>query len=356
MPFLKFKHIGITGIAATVPTKIIDNYTYTHFMTESEVSSIIKMTGIEKRRFSDPETCSSDLSVHAARSLMDSLAIDRKSIDVLIFVSQTPDYRSPPTSMFIADRLGLKKDTGAFDVNLGCSGFIYGLQAAFLYASQEGINKVLLLNAETKSKSISSTDKSTSLLFGDGATAVIVEKINEDNPTIMSMNSNGGGSKFIIMPAGGYRKQSSFETLQERVFPDGSIRNEEQSTMDGEAVFNFTISDVPKDIRSTLQQSGFSWEEIDYFVPHQAIRFITDHIARKFKIPQDKVLYSLQKYGNTSSVSIPLTLAEHLSTQEYINNTRLLMTGFGVGLSWGTVVTSLNGCKNCGVAEYAPDA
>ncbi|MDD2229234.1 MAG: ketoacyl-ACP synthase III [Candidatus Cloacimonetes bacterium] len=356
MPYLKFTNVGITGISATVPTKIIDNYSYTHFMTESEVSSIIKMTGIEKRRFSDPETCSSDLSVHAARSLINSLSIDRKSIDVLIFVSQTPDYRSPPTSMLIADRLGFGKDVGAFDVNLGCSGFVYGLQIAFLYASQAGINKVLLLNGETKSKSISSRDKSMSLLFGDGATAVIVEKINEDNPTVMSMNSNGAGSKYIMMPAGGYRKPSSLETLQEREYPDGSIRNEEQTSMDGEAVFNFTISDVPKDIRSTLQESGFSLENIDYFVPHQANRFITDHIARKLKIPKEKILYSLQKYGNIASVTIPLTLAEHLSTKGYVNNTRLLLAGFGTGLSWGTIITTLHGCKNCGVSEYAPDA
>lgn len=355
MPYLRFNKVGITGIAACVPPHKIDNYAYTHFMGKEEVDSVIKMTGIAKRRFSDSETCSSDLSVSAAKHLLETLGIDKKSIDLVLFVSQTPDYRTPPSSMLISHRLGLGKNVGAFDINLGCSGFIYGLQVAFHYAAHATIDKVLLLNGETKSKAYSTKDKATSLLFGDGAAAVIIEKTRSDNPTIMSMNSNGEGAKYIIMPAGGYRKPSSFETLVERSYPDGSIRTEEQGSMDGESVFNFTITDVPKDIKSILVEAQVSANEIDFFIPHQANKFITDHIAKKLKIANEKVLYSLQKYGNTSSVSIPLTIADSFPAGDIIDKAKVLMTGFGVGLSWGSIITNLDGCQNCGVIEYAKD-
>ena len=352
MAYLRFSDIGITAIAGSIPQKIIDNHDYTHFLTPKEVNILIKMTGIASRRFADQNTCSSDLCLDAAEKMFADTGIDRKEIDVLLFVSQTPDYRTPPSSMMIADKLELNKDIGAFDINLGCSGFVYGLQVAFLYAQQPEIRKVLLLNGETKSKAYSAKDKATSLLFGDGATATIIEKIKYSNPTIMSMNSNGAGSQYIIMPGGGYRNPSSPETLMEKTYPDGSIRTDEQGSMNGEAVFNFTITDVPKDIDNTLTEYGKSWEQIDFFVPHQANKFITNHIAKKFKIPSEKVLYSLHKYGNTSSVSIPLTITDSLPSGIINRKTLVLLSGFGVGLSWGTVITDLHGCHICGVKEY----
>lgn len=352
MPYLKFDKVGITAIAGCVPPRLVDNSKYTHFMSEKEVGLVIEMTGIATRRFADADTCSSDLAICAAQSMFEQINIDKNEIDMLIFVSQTPDYRTPPVSMMIADKLGLGKAVGAFDINLGCSGFMYGVQTAYLYASQPGIRKVLLLNGETKSKAYSAKDKATSLLFGDGATATLVEKIERENPTLMSMNSNGAGYKHIIMPGGGYRKPSSIDTLMEREYPDGSIRSEEQGSMDGEAVFNFTITDVPRDIKATMTEAGLDWDNIDYFVPHQANRFITNHIAKKFKIPPEKVLYSLHKYGNTSSVSIPLTLADTIPVGRIKDPLRVLMAGFGVGLSWGTAITDLQGAVICGVCEH----
>lgn len=351
MPYLRFNNVGITAIAGSIPTRVIDNRNYTHFMSEKEVQTLIEMTGIAARRFADEDTCASDLCISAAERLFAETGIPREQIDMVLFVSQTPDYRTPPTSMMIADKLVLGKKVGAFDINLGCSGYMYGLQTAFLYASQPGIRKVLLLNGETKSKAYSSKDKATSLLFGDAGTATLVERIVEENPTLMSMNSNGAGYKYILMPAGGYRKPSSPETLAEKKYPDGSIRTEEQGSMDGEAVFNFTITDVPRDIKATLEEAGIGWEDVDCFIPHQANRFITNHIAKKFKIPAEKVLYSMHKYGNTSSVSIPLTIADSFSSGMIRNKTLTVMSGFGVGLSWGTVITDLKGCIICGVKD-----
>jgi 3-oxoacyl-[acyl-carrier-protein] synthase-3 len=352
MAFLRFENISITALSGVVPPRIIDNINYTHFMTKSEVEAVIKMTGIAQRRFADENTCSSDLCVAAAERLFQECDIDRNEIDILIFVSQTPDYRTPPTAMMLQDRLCLSKDVGSFDINLGCSGYIYGLANAFLYASQPSIRKVLLLNGETKSKAYSTKDKGTSLLFGDGATATIVEKTEYTNPTYISLKSDGAGYKHIIMPGGGYRMPSSADTLLERTYEDGSIRTYEQGSMDGAAVFNFTITEVPAEIRNLMSKVNLSWDDIDYFVPHQANKFITDHIAKKFKLNPDKVLYSLQKYGNTSSASIPLTIVSELFDMAQDNEVRLLLSGFGVGLSWGNVITSLKNCKIAQVVDY----
>ncbi len=351
MAYLHFKNVGITGIAAVVPKKIIKNSEYTHFMSAEEVASIIKMTGIAERRFADDQTCSSDLCLAAAERLLNDNKIDRTEIDILIFVSQTPDYRTPPTSMLLQDKLNLAKSTGAFDINLGCSGYVYGLATAFLMASQPGIRKVLLLNGETKSKAYSTKDKSTSLLFGDAGAATLVEKIDNENPTVISMNSDGSGYEHILMPGGGYRKPSSVETLLERQYEDGSIRTEEHGSMNGPAVFNFTITSVPADIKATLAEASTNWDEIDYFIPHQANKFITDHIAKKFKISPGKVLYSLDKYGNTSSVSIPLTLVSRLGQSIKNKEIKVALSGFGVGLSWGTVITSLSHCSVSALGE-----
>ena len=153
------------------------------------------------------------------------------------------------------------------------------------------------------------------------------------------------------MPGGGYRNPSSILTLEEKLYPDGSIRSDEQGFMDGEAVFNFTITDVPKDIKNTLEEAAKTWDDITFFIPHQANKFITNHIAKKFKIPENKVLYSIEKYGNTSSVSIPLTLVDHFQNELIENNITVLLSGFGVGLSWGTSITNLFGCKMCGKVE-----
>lgn len=350
MAFLKFSGISISGIAAAVPSKIIENKDYTHFLSEKEVSMVIKMTGIEKRRFADDKTCASDLSYSAAQTLLTEMDVNLEEIDMLIFVSQTPDFRTPPTSMIIQERLGLPKSTGCFDINLGCSGFIYGVATAFTYANMPTIRKVLLLNGETKSKAYSAKDKATSLLFGDGGTATLIEK-KGDHDTFITLNSNGAGSKFIKMPGGGYRNPSSIETLKEKVYEDGSIRTDEQGSMDGEAIFNFTITDVPRDMKNMLKTSETNLDDIDYIIPHQANKFITDHIAKKLKVDKSKMVYAIQKFGNTSGVSIPLTIVSELQNELNYNCKQLMMTGFGVGLSWGSIITTFDKCYISNIKE-----
>ena len=341
MSYLHFNNVSITSISAAIPKRIINNKDYTHFMSEQEVQTVIKMTGIEQRRFADDKICSSDLCYEAAIKLFNETDINKNDIDVLLFVSQTPDYRTPPTSMMLADKLGLKENLGAFDINLGCSGYVYGLCLAYSFCAQKTIDKVLLLNGETRTKVYSFKDKSTGLLFGDAGAATLIERNKDAGDSFFSLNADGSKYQFIMIPAGGYRYPSSSETVKEKVFDDGSIRTDEQGIMDGSGVFDFTIQDVPQDIIRVLNESGRSINDIDIFLFHQANKFITDHIAKKMGIPLEKVPYSLEKFGNTSSVSIPLNIVSELSHQLPNETKTVLMTGFGVGLSWATGLLNL---------------
>ena len=344
MAFLTFKNIGISGIAAVVPRNIIKNTDLTRIVTEQEVENSIKTTGIAERRFADKHICSSDLCYEAAVNLLDHMNIDRNSIDMLIFVSQTPDYRQPTTATILQHRLELPKSVGAFDMNLACSGYIYGLSTSFSYASQNGVNKVLLLVGETLSKIISLKDRATSLLFGDGGSATLIEKGEDFGESYFSLNSDGAGDWVLKIPAGGYRNPSSEESLKEKKYEDGSIRTEEQLFMDGVEVFNFTMREIPKDIRKLLKYANHNFNEIDYIIFHQANKFITDFFAKKLKYPIERVPYSIQKFGNTSAVSIPLTIVSELQNEFTNNRKKLILSGFGGGLSWGSVLLELSDC------------
>ena len=186
-------------------------------MASQTVSDIIDKTGVEERRVSDATTTSSDLCFAAAQQLFSENKIDKSKIDILIFISQTPDYRMPATSIILQGRLGLSKSTAAFDVNLGCSGFVYGLSIAYAYAKQPGIRKVLILDGETRSKVYHPKDRKTGFIFGDAAIAAIVEKDDNIGKSIFSLNSDGSLHDLIKIDAGGYRNPSSNETLKEKV-------------------------------------------------------------------------------------------------------------------------------------------
>ena len=341
MAVLHYSGIGISGIAAAVPIDVRDNLEPTDFFTEKELKSVVKMTGIRQRRVAPEDMCASDLCFRAADRLLEEMNIDRNTIDILIFISQTPDYRMPATGIILQHRLGLPKTTAAFDVNLGCSGFIYGLGLAYSFCMQPSVRKVLLLNGETRTKAYSFKDKSTGLLFGDAGSAALIEKNEGAIDSWLSLNADGKRSNMIMIPSGGYRNPSSLESLSEKTYSDGSIRNDEQGIMDGQGVFDFTITEIPADITKTLDMSGLTIEDIDLFLLHQANKFIADHIAKKMGIPLDKVPYCLQRFGNTSSVSIPLTMVSEARPYLCGANNRLLMCGFGVGLSWGTAVINL---------------
>jgi 3-oxoacyl-[acyl-carrier-protein] synthase-3 len=351
MAYLCFEDIGITHMAAAVPSKIIKNREYTEYFSKDIVDAIVDKTGVEQRRFSTINQTSSDLCYAAAIKLFEDKEIDKSEIDVLLFISQTPDYRMPATSITLQHRLGLSKTTAAFDINLGCSAFVYGLSVAYAYANMPGIGKVLLLNGETRSKVYHPKDRQTAFIFGDAAVAVIIEKQKNLGKSYFSLNSDGSKSDLIKINAGGYRIPSSEETLKEKVVDEhGNIRTDEHGYINGGDVFNFVLREIPKSIKQTLDYANTSLDECDFIICHQANKFMNDYLIRKLKLNSCKVPSTIEKFGNTSSVSIPLTIIDKLK-DDLNGEKKLLLSGFGVGMSWGTAVLNTRNVKILGVFE-----
>ncbi len=344
MALLQFNNVGITGMSAAVPKNVVDNYNYTEHFDKESVKEIVDKVGIKERRFTDSDTCSSDLCFAAAEKLISDMNIDKEEIDLLVFVSQTPDYRMPATSVILQDRLGLSKNTAAFDLNLGCSAFVYGLSVVYGLMQTGGFRKALLLDGETRSKVYSPKDRKTAFLFGDGGIAAIIEKDEKFGPSYFSLNSDGSKESYIKIDAGGYRNPSTPETLTEKVVDEhGNVRTDEHGYMKGADVFNFVLLEIPGDIKKTLEYSGSDKADIDYFVFHQANSYMNGYLVKKMKIDPDKVPTSIEHFGNTSSVSIPLTIVSQLK-DKLEGRKKILLTGFGVGMSWATSIINVNDC------------
>ena len=331
-------------MAAAVPKNTIDNYNYTNCFEKDVVKDIVDKVGIVERRFAPEGMCASDLCFAAAEQLISDMNINKDEIDLLIFVSQTPDYRMPATSIILQHRLGLGKHTAAFDVSLGCSAFVYGLSTIYAYMQTGGFRKALLLDGETRSRIYSPKDRKTAFLFGDGGVAAMIENNGKFGDSYFSLNSNGALSNLIKIDAGGYRMPNSVETTKEKVVDEfGNIRNDEQGYMNGADVFNFAIQEVPKDVKRLLSYSNKSIDNIDYVVFHQANEYMNSYLAKKMKLDSSKVPSCIKQFGNTSSVSIPLTIVSQLSDK--LNNKQtLLLSGFGVGMSWASAIINVENC------------
>ena len=351
MAFLHYNGVGITAMSAAVPKRVINNYEYTEFFPKEEVKKVVDKVGIYERRFADEQTCSSDLCFAAAERLISDNNIDRDEIDLLIFISQTPDYRMPATSVTLQHRLGLSQSCIAFDINLGCSAFIYGLSVTYGMMQNGSIRKALILDGETRSKVYSPKDRRSAFLFGDAGAAALVECDEKFGDSYFSLNSDGSRAELIMIPAGGYRHPSSIETLKEKVVDEyGNIRNDEHGYMRGEDVFNFVIKEIPRDIKNTLAFAEANTEDFDYIVFHQANNFINSYIAKKMKLNTEKIPSTIEKYGNTSSVSVPLTIVDQLK-DKLVGQKKLLLSAFGVGMTWATGIVSFVDCKISEVVE-----
>lgn len=338
MALLHFDSVGVTALAAAVPHTIINNYEYTQYFDKKQVKQVVDKVGIYQRRFADATICSSDLCFAAAEKLFADNNIDRSEIDLLIFISQTSDYRMPATSVILQHRLGLPNTTIAFDINLGCSAFMYGLTVAYSMMQHSGLHKALILDGETRSKVYSPKDRRTAFLFGDGGVAALVERNEKFGKSHFSLNSDGSRENLIKINGGGYRMPSSEETLRERIVDEyGNIRNEEQGYMNGADVFNFVIVEIPKDLKRLLAETGTDVNSLDYYVFHQANNFINSYLAKKLKLDTTKMPSTVEKYGNTSSVSVPLTIVDQLKGK-MSGEKRLLLSAFGVGMTWASAI------------------
>ena len=351
MAMLCFEGIGITAMAAAVPRRIIKNLEYTEFFPADQVKEVVDKVGVLERRFADEETCSSDLCYAAAEKLIADNNIDRNEIDLLVFLSQTPDYRMPATSIILQDRLGLPQSCVAFDIQLGCAGFCYAMSVVYGMMQGGNIRKALILDGETRSKVYSPKDRRSAFIFGDGGVAALVERNEKFGKSWFSLNSDGSRHDLIMIKGGGYRNMSSAETLKERVVDEyGNIRSDEQGFMRGGDVFNFVIREIPRDIKKTIEFSGIDKDSIDYIVFHQANNFINSYIAKKMKLDADKIPHTIEKFGNTSSVSVPLTIVSELKDKLEGSKT-LLLSAFGVGMCWATGIVPFVDCKVSEIVE-----
>jgi 3-oxoacyl-[acyl-carrier-protein] synthase III len=351
MALVSFEEVGLIGIKAAVPKNKIVNREQTQFFDKGSIADIVDKTGIEERRHVLEDVCASDLCFAAAEALITELALEKSEIDLLIFISQTPDYRMPATSVILQHRLGLLKTCAAFDISLGCSAFVYGLSVAFSLAQTGAFRNILLLDGETRSKVYHPKDRKTGFLFGDGGIACIIRKDNKFGNSYFSLNSDGSKEDLIKIPAGGYRNPSSKESVEERLIDEyGNISTEEHGRMLGADVFNFVLQEIPKNIKEILAYSKTEIQAIDSFVFHQANAFMNEYLAQKLKLPLEKVPQSLRFFGNTSSVSIPLTICTQFN-KGVMPNMKFLFSGFGVGMSWASSVIETIDLYNGGLIE-----
>ena len=337
MPILNIPNTKIAGIAACVPKKEESNMDY-ELTSEKERKMYIKTTGVETRRVAEKGVTTSDFCFHAAEKLIAELAWDKEEIDAVVFVSQSPDYILPATAIVLQDRLGLSMDTIAFDINLGCSGYVYGLSQISALVSTGGVRKALLLVGDVSTATSSYEDKSTYLLFGDAGTATALEYDTTAKKMTFNLQSDGANYDAIIIPDGGLRKFISQDSFIVRDFGPGQRRNSIQVALNGEKVFHFSMREVAPNIRKLVEEElQESLDDYDYYILHQANLLMNNSIRRKLKLGKEKFPISLNKYGNTSSASIPLTIVSQLHDVLQTGTKDLICCGFGVGLSWGSM-------------------
>lgn len=349
MARITYHGVGIKAISSCVPQEIVYNKDLGYLIPQEEIEKTINNIGIEQRRIAAPDVTASDLSFKAAKQLFADNSIEPESIDVLLFMSQTADYRIPATSCLLQHRLGLSRDTLCFDISLGCSGYLFALSAAFAYASMEGINRVLLLDGETFSKIVNRRDKVDWPLYGDAGTATLIEKGDYGDATFI-LNTDGSGEDTLKIFAG-MRNPVTADSCVEREREDGNIRTDLEVFMDGMDVFNFAISKVPKSVKQLLKETERTVEDLDFLVFHQANRFMMEFFVKKLKMDPSRVPFSISKYGNTSSASVPLTIASELCGK-LDGDKKLILSAFGAGLSWGSALLQSRDCKVSPVFEY----
>ena len=340
MALMDIKHWRISGIAAAVPSNIVENSDYTALST-IEKKLLVKTTGIERKHVAEKNQTTSDLCEVAANKLLDRLSWNREDVDLIVFVSQSPDYYLPATAIILQDKLKLSSNCLAFDVGLGCSGYIYGLSIVASMISAGHLKKALLLVGDVSSSTVSSSDKSTYPLFGDAGTATAIE-FSKNSSGQFNMMSDGAGYETIIIRDGGIRNKVSKGSFDLKEVSQGISRCALDLELDGLEVYNFSVTKVPPLIKVLMEETKTTPEDYKYFVMHQANRLMNETIRKKLKFTEEQSPYSLKNYGNTSSASIPLTICSELSDKMDSKNQKVLLSGFGVGLSWGAVALNLD--------------
>ena len=350
MPILEGNGVALVGLAVTVPSTKEDNQELSS-LSEKAKSEIINQVGIRFRHVAKKDQTASDLCVKASENILAKLGWTANEIGLLVFVTQTPDHIVPGSATQIQERLGVPSGAMALDVNQGCAGYIYGISTITGLMRAYNIPKGLLLVGDTITKMVSETDNALKPIFADAGSATAFELKKEAPKMSFELGSRGADYKSIYVPQGGFRTQTTEETLVSQTISEGIERKRNQLSMNGQAVFTFGLSTVAASISSLLEKTNHQPDEIDYLVLHQANQLLNNSIVRKAGFKPEQSPSSLHNFGNTSCATIPVTLASELPQQLENNHLKLVLTGFGVGLSWGSVILETNKIT-CAPIEY----
>ena len=301
-----------------------------------------------KRIVAEETTTSFDLVTFGFDYLFDNGLLDKNSIDAILFVSQSPDYIMPPTSNLLHGKYDLDERVFCLDINQGCAGFIIGLQQAFMLLNNQGINKVVLCNADVLSPKVSKFDRNSNPLIGDAAAITIIENTSNTNSIIGEINMDGNGAMALNIPAGGARMPTNASTSEFYEDSFGNKRSKNHLVMQGDNVFNFVLTKVPEQIKKIIENCNDSIDSIDYFLFHQPNRFMLQKLADKIGISRDKLPCNVvENFGNSSGVTIPVVTTYNLGENLETTEMKVCFSGFGVGLTWGTLIMKIGNFDFC---------
>lgn len=334
MAFFEIPGIRISAISCAVPRNTVHNSECTG-LPQRELDLFIRTTGIRQRRVASDKIATSDLCLASARALLDGEKAHPDDIGIIIFVTQSADYYLPATSVILQSRLGLRTSIPAFDINLGCSGYPYGLSVIAGLMNSMNIEKGLLFCGDISSFTASPLDRTTHPVFGDAGSATLLERDSNADTMQFCLMSDGSRHKAIIIPDGGIRNRLTPDSLVMKTVHDGIQRSRIHLELNGIDVFNFGTDQVSATISEFFQHFSSNPDQYDYFIMHQANLLLNETIRKKAGFEISKTPYSLDEFGNTSSASIPLTMTTRLGKEIASTSNRLLLAGFGVGLSWG---------------------
>jgi len=367
MTLSKFEHVKITGISVVVPEKEINIYDEAEYYNNSikKIDRMRKMVGFHKRRVVDEDVTASDLSIQAAERLLKEMNVDKNSIDALIFVVQRSDHSAPANAFYIHDKLGLSQNCLAYDIRQGCPGWVYGLWNSSALIESGACKKVLLLAGDTPSAGVDLSDRVSAPVFGDAGTATLIEYSPEKIESYYNITVDSSGYEAIITPASGFRlrwkknPKGSKEDINKDLYTPITTADGRQTSltsvyMDGLAVFNFTISHVPQNIKQLFSEFTLKQENTTHFMCHQANKQIVEAVANSINYPLEKTpTHTFENYGNSSIVSIPVSINDNLKESiESGNEERCLCSGFGNGLACATAILNFKNIYLSGVKDY----
>lgn len=352
---LKFADCGITGLLAIVPAHeraFVDEMAQFDFPLARSLK-LKAVMGYDRHRLVDGPVCASDLAVFGLERLFAVGHLGPEEIDALVLVTQSPDYLMPPTSSVVQGRLGLKTDMYCLDINQGCAGFLFGLLQGFMLLDQPAVRKVVLVNVDVLSRRTSAKDRNSYPLIGDAASVTVLERTPGSGPIIANLKMDGTRREALMIPAGGLRIPHSRETAELQTDTEGNQRGLDHLRMDGSAVFNFVMVEVPPMIEALLASAGRSLESVDAFFFHQPNRFMLQKVAEKLGVPFEKMPSNVvEHFGNSSGVTVPVVIAFNARERLLQGTLQACLAGFGVGLTWTSMLMPLGPLAFCEMIEY----